>query len=123
MKVTASCPEGLESFLEEEILQLGGCKIRSYKRSVSFDCDYATFYRMHFFSRIAFRFYREVAKFSCYDRKTLYEGVQESFDWLNWLPFNKTFNVQVTGRTSILNHTHFSALEVKNAITDLQKSV
>jgi len=39
------------------------------------------------------------------------------------LHYEKTFNVQVTGRTSSLSHTHFTALEVKNSITDLQKAV
>ncbi len=123
MNVIASSPEGLEKYLANEIIDLGGFNINTYKRSVSFECDYATFYRVHFFSRVAFRFYREVSRFACYDRLSLYEGVRDSFDWLKWLPSEKTFNVQVTGRTSSLSHTHFSALEVKNSITDLQQSV
>ena len=123
MNVIASSPEGLEKYLASEIIELGGFNINTYKRSVSFECDYATFYRIHFFSRVAFRFYREVARFSCYDRLSLYEGVRDSFDWLKWLPSEKTFNVQVTGRTSSLSHSHFTALEVKNSITDLQQSV
>ncbi len=122
MNVIATVPEGLEKYLAEEIADLGGCKIDSYKRSVTFECDYATFYRVHFYSRLAFRFYREIARFSCFDKKSLYTGVRDSFPWLNWLPSEKTFNVQVTGRTSSLSHTHFTALEVKNSITDLQKS-
>ncbi len=123
MNVIASSPEGLEKYLASEIIDLGGFNINTYKRSVSFECDYATFYRIHFFSRVAFRFYREVASFVCYDRLSLYEGVRDSFDWLKWLPSEKTFNVQVTGRTSSLSHSHFTALEVKNSITDLQQSV
>ena len=123
MYVIASSPEGLEKYLASEIIDLGGFNINTYKRSVSFECDYATFYRIHFFSRVAFRFYREVSRFVCYDRLSLYEGVRDSFDWLKWLPSEKTFNVQVTGRTSLLSHSHFTALEVKNSITDLQQSV
>jgi len=123
MYVIASSPEGLEKYLASEIIDLGGFNINTYKRSVSFECDYATFYRIHFFSRVAFRFYREVSRFVCYDRLSLYEGVRDSFDWLKWLPSEKTFNVQVTGRTSSLSHSHFTALEVKNSITDLQQSV
>ena len=123
MYVIASSPEGLEKYLASEIIDLGGFNINTYKRSVSFECDYATFYRIHFFSRVAFRFYREVSRFACYDRLSLYEGVRDSFDWLKWLPSEKTFNVQVTGRTSSLSHSHFTALEVKNSITDLQQSV
>ena len=123
MNVIASSHEGLEQYLASEIIDLGGFNVHAYKRSVSFECDYATFYRVHFFSRVAFRFYREVARFACFDRHSLYQGVRDSFDWLKWLPSEKTFNVQVTGRTSSLSHSHFTALEVKNSITDLQQSV
>ena len=123
MNVVASSPEGLEKSLAEEISNLGGFNINTYKRFINFECDFETFYRVHFYSRLAFRFYREIASFICYDKQSLYEGVRDSFDWLNWLHFDKTFNVQVTGRTSSLSHTHFTALEVKNSITDLQQAV
>ena len=123
MNVVASSPEGLEKSLAEEISNLGGFNINTYKRFVNFECDFETFYRVHFYSRLAFRFYREIASFNCFDKQSLYEGVRDSFDWLNWLHFDKTFNVQVTGRTSSLSHTHFTALEVKNSITDLQQAV
>jgi len=123
MNVVASSPEGLEKSLAEEISNLGGFNINSYKRFINFECDFETFYRVHFYSRLAFRFYREIASFNCYDKQSLYTWVRDSFDWLNWLHFDKTFNVQVTGRTSSLSHTHFTALEVKNSITDLQQSV
>ncbi len=123
MNVVASSPEGLEKSLAEEISNLGGFNINTFKRFINFECDLETFYRVHFYSRLAFRFYREIASFNCYDKQSLYAGVRDSFDWLNWLHFDKTFNVQVTGRTSSLSHTHFTALEVKNSITDLQQAV
>ena len=123
MNVVASAPEGLEKYLAKEISNLGGFNINTYKRFINFECDFETFYRVHFYSRLAFRFYREIASFNCYDKQSLYKGVRDSFDWLNWLHFDKTFNVQVTGRTSSLSHTHFTALEVKNSITDLQQAV
>jgi len=121
MNVVASSPEGLEKFLAKEISDFGGKQVKIIKRSVSFKCDLATFYRLHFYSRIAYRFYREVARFPCSDKNSLYKGVQSSFDWITWLPTNKTFCVQVTGKNFFLRHTHFTALQVKNAIIDLQK--
>ena len=123
MNVVASAPEGLEKHLAEEISNLGGFNINTYKRFINFKCDFETFYRVHFYSRLAFRFYREIASFNCYDKQSLYEGVRDSFDWIGWLHYEKTFNVQVTGKTSSLSHTHFTALEVKNSIIDLQKAV
>jgi len=123
MKVVASAPGGLEKYLAEEISNLGGFNISTFKRFINFECNFNTFYRVHFYSRLAFRFYREIASFNCYDKQSLYKGVRDSFDWIDWLHYTKTFNVQVTGRTSSLSHTHFTALEVKNSITDLQQAV
>ena len=122
MNVVASCPEGLETLLAQEISDLGGKQIKIFKRFLSFNCDIATFYRIHFYSRIAFRFYRQIARFPCFDKYTLYKGVQSSFDWLKWLPTNESFCVNVSGKTTFLSHSHFTALQVKNAIIDLQKS-
>ena len=121
MNVVASSPEGLETLLAKEVFNFGGRQIKISKRSVSFKCDLATFYRLHFYSRIAFRFYREISRFPCSDKNSLYKGVQSSFDWLKWLPPNKSFCVKVTGKNLFLRHTHFTALQVKNAIIDLQK--
>ena len=122
MKIVASSHMGLENVLAKEILELGGTNVETHKRFISFHCDNSTFFKIHFFSRIAFRFYREVARFDCFNRRDLYNGVQSSFEWLKWIPSNKSFCVQVTGQTTFLNHSHFTSLEVKNAIIDLQKS-
>ena len=56
MNVVASSPEGLEKSLAEEISNLGGFNINTYKRFINFECDFETFYRVHFYSRLAFRF-------------------------------------------------------------------
>jgi len=121
MNVVASSPEGLEKLLAKEVSEFGGKQVKILKRSVSFRCDLATFYRLHFYSRIAFRFYREISRFPCSDKNSLYIGIQSSFDWVKWLPTDKSFCVHVTGKNLFLRHTHFTALEVKNAIIDLQK--
>ena len=123
MHIIASSPEGLEKVLAKEINNYGGSNISILKRCVSFKCNYETFYKLHFFSKIAFRFYRQIASFQCFDKGSLYEGVQSSFDWLKWLPTDKTFCVYVTGKNPNLRHSHFTSLQVKNAIVDLQKSI
>ncbi len=122
MNLVASVPQGLEEALANEIAKLGASDIKTHKRFVSFKCNKRNFFKLHFYSKIAFRFYREVASFYCFDKSSLYEGVQNSFDWLNWLPPQNSFCVTVTGSLPSLSHSHFTALEVKNAIVDLQKS-
>ena len=56
MNVIASSPEGLEKYLASEIIDLGGFNINTYKRSVSFECDYATFIEFIFFQELRFVF-------------------------------------------------------------------
>jgi len=58
-------------------------------------------------------------KFPCQDVKQLYQGVQQ-IDWEDYLSPEETFAVHCTGKNEQLNHTHFSALQVKNAIADQQ---
>ncbi len=123
MNIFASSPEGLEHQLAKEIIVLGGKDIKIKKRFVSFKSNYETLYKIHFYSRIAFRFYREVARFRCSNKEDLYQGVKSSFDWSKWLPPNKSFCVHVTGKNSSLNHSHFNALQVKNSIVDLQNAL
>ena len=122
MNIIASSPQGLENQLAQEITNLGGRNVHIRRRYVFFKSNYETFYNLHFYSRIAFRFYREIARFSCFNKATLYQGVQASFEWLKWLPPSKNFCVQVSGGSKFLNHSHFNALQVKNSIVDLQRS-
>ena len=72
MNVVASVPEGLEKYLAKEISNLGGFNINTYKRFINFECDFETFYRVHFYSRLAFRFYRETVSYTHLTLPTMY---------------------------------------------------
>lgn len=123
MKVIAVVPPGLEEVAAKELVELGVQFVKPLKRSVFFETDKKCFYRVHLMSRIPFRFLREMANFPCNGPESLYYRVQKSLDWSAWLPPNFSFRVDVTGQTYGLNHTHFSALQVKNAIVDLQREL
>jgi putative N6-adenine-specific DNA methylase len=56
----------------------------------------------------------------CYDADDLYQGIQ-SIDWRPYLTPDLTFAVDATGKNLRLNHTHFTALQVKNAVVDQQR--
>jgi putative N6-adenine-specific DNA methylase len=47
--------------------------------------------------------------------------VRQAIDWDSWLSPRQTLKVEVSGGTPALNHSHFTALEVKNALVDLQR--
>ena len=57
----------------------------------------------------------------CASRTQLYLGVQQAADWQGWLPPQLSFRVEASGKAGELNHSHYTALEVKNALVDWQR--
>ncbi len=122
-EVVAVVPPGLEEVAAAELKQLGAADVRPLRRAVSCQTDLAGFYRLHLQARLPFRFLRELARFPCSDRQSLRRGVLEAADWEHWLPPERSLRVDVSGGTSALNHSHYTALEVKNALVDLQRQL
>ena len=121
MKIVASISQGLEKEGAKELIELGAKSVKASRRHISFEADMACLYRIHLRARLSFRFLREIVKFPCHGPNELYDGVQRLIDWENWLQPRQSFRVDVTGFGEGLSHTHFTALQVKNAIIDLQR--
>jgi putative N6-adenine-specific DNA methylase len=117
----AVVPPGLEAVAQAEIENLGAYSARALKGAVSFQTDTAGFYRLHLRARLPFRLLRELGRFSCANREELRLGVRQVADWDHWLPPPRTLRVEVSGGLHSLNHSHFTALAVKNALVDLQR--
>ncbi|WP_269609325.1 THUMP domain-containing class I SAM-dependent RNA methyltransferase [Prochlorococcus marinus] len=121
MKLVASISQGLEQEGAKELIELGAKSVQPSRRHVLFEADLACLYRLHLRARLSFRFLREISRFPCHSPDELYSGVQRATDWKKWLHPKKSFRVDVTGFGEGLSHTHFTALQVKNAIIDLQR--
>ena len=121
MKFVASISQGLEQEGAKELIELGALAVKASRRHILFEGDLACLYRLHLKSRLSFRFLREISRFSCNGPHELYHCIQSSIDWENWLQPNKSFRVDVTGFGEGLSHTHYTALQVKNAIIDWQR--
>jgi putative N6-adenine-specific DNA methylase len=119
--VVAILPPGLEAPGAAELSKLGAIAIKPLKRAVQFQIDQVGFYRCHLQARLPFRFLRLLRSFACKNRNQLYQGVQAATDWQHWLPPNISFRVESSGTAPGLNHSHYSALEVKNALVDWQR--
>ena len=119
--ITAVVPPGLEEVAAAELVALGAEEVRPLRRAVACRTDLAGFYRLHLRARIPFRFLRELARFPCRGRADLHYGVQHAADWDHWLPPEASFKVEASGSLPELNHSHYTALEVKNALVDLQR--
>ena len=119
----AVLPQGLEEAGSEELKALGAHHIRPRRRAASFEADMACLYRLHLQARLPFRLLREMARFRCLGREDLYDGIRQALDWERWLHPSMSFRVDVTGIAPGLNHSHYSALQVKNALVDQQRDL
>ncbi len=117
----AAVPSGLEESAAAELAALGAQAVRPLRRAVALQADLACFYRLHLRARLPFRILRQLARFPCLSRQELYAGVQQAADWQRWLPPEARFRVDSTGTAPGLSHSHYSALEVKNALVDWQR--
>jgi len=121
MKLVASISQGLEEEGAKELIELGAQAVKASRRHILFEADMACLYRLHLRARLSFRFLREICRFPCDGPRQLYCGIQSAIDWETWLKPKKSFRVDVTGFGEGLSHSHFTALQVKNAIIDLQR--
>ncbi|WP_130129935.1 THUMP domain-containing protein [Synechococcus sp. WH 8101] len=119
----AVLPQGLEEAGAQELIDLGAKAVRPLRRAAAFEADMACLYRLHLQCRLPFRLLRELSRFPCDGRDSLYHGVQDSVDWERWLHPSISFRVDATGSVQGLNHSHYSALQVKNAIVDRQREL
>ena len=123
LSAVAVVPQGLEAAAGDELSTLGAHAVKPGRRAVSFQADMACLYRLHLQARLPFRLLRQVARFPCQGRNDLYDGIRQALDWECWLHPSMSFRVDVTGTAPGLNHSHFTALQVKNALVDAQRDL
>lgn len=115
----ATVARGLETLATQELEQLGARSVEPGFCGAAFTGDRALLYRVNLWARLPFRILMKLDEFPCPDEKELYRGIQK-IDWSNYLTPELTLAVKATGKSDRLNHTHFTALQVKNAIVDQQ---
>ena len=123
ISAVAVLPQGLENAGCEELQALGAHDVRPLRRAAAFQADMACLYRLHLQARLPFRLLRQMARFPCQGRDDLYDGIRRAMHWERWLHPSMTFRVDVTGSAPGLNHSHYSALQVKNALVDQQRDL
>jgi putative N6-adenine-specific DNA methylase len=116
----ATVARGLESIAAQELERLGAKEVRPDFTGVHFVGDTALLYRVNLWARTIFRVLVTLREFRCPDADHLYQEVQK-IDWEHYLHPDNTLAVNATGGNRQLNHTHFTALQVKNAIVDQQR--
>jgi putative N6-adenine-specific DNA methylase len=116
----ATVARGLETLLAEELEQLGAESVEPEFCGAAFQGDLALLYRVNLWARLPFRILVQLTQFACQDSQQLYRGIQ-GIDWSAYLTPDLTLAVTATGKSEQLNHSHFTALQVKKAIVDQQQ--
>lgn len=116
----ATVARSLESIAAAEIERLGAKQVRPDFTGVHFVGDKATLYRVNLWARTILRVLVPIREFYCPNSDILYREVQK-ISWDKYLQNHNTLAVNCTGGNQKLNHTHFTALQVKNAIVDQQR--
>jgi 23S rRNA (guanine2445-N2)-methyltransferase / 23S rRNA (guanine2069-N7)-methyltransferase len=112
-----SCGRGLEPLLAQEAAALGAQQPREQNGGVACSADWPTAYRLCLWSRLASRVLLPLGRFEALDAEQLYAGAK-AIDWPGWFSANRSFAVEVAGRSNTLTHSHFAALKLKDAIAD-----
>ncbi len=117
MRFFASVARNLEPVLADELKELGLKHIKPTGSGVWFQGGLEDAYRACLWSRVASSVLLHLEDFPASSTDELYEGVK-AIDWSEHLQVRDTFAVQVTASRATINHTHFAALRVKDAIVD-----
>ena len=116
----ATVARGLEHIAAQELERCGAQEVRTEFTGVHFVGDKAMLYRVNLWARTIFRVLVPIREFPCPNPDALYREIQK-IPWDDYLQPHNTLAVDSTGGNSKLNHTHFTALQVKNAIVDQQR--
>lgn len=113
----ASCPEGFETALADELRGMGLRQVRPLKGRVAFAGSPADAERACLWSRLASRIFVVLGRFACANAEDLYEATH-SIAWERILRAGATIAVTARGTNDELRNSHFAALRVKDALCD-----
>lgn len=117
MEFYASCPEGFESALADELKRLGLSHVRRLKGRATFEGELEEGYRACLWSRLASRVFAVLGRFEAQDADELYDSVYD-IAWEDIIRPGATIAITARGVTEQLRNTRFSALRAKDALCD-----
>lgn len=117
LNLFATCARGLEPFLLAEARELKLARAEGRPGGVHFTGTIRDVWRANLWLRTASRVLIEVGKFPAPNQDTLYHYARE-VDWSQYLLPAGTLRVDAKCRQSVLNHSGFVGLKVKDAIVD-----
>jgi len=113
----ATCAKGMEPPLAVELRAMGADDVRETRAGVEFAGPLEAGYRACLWSRLASRVLLPLTRFHCPDPEDLYDGVR-ALNWDDHLGTDGTLAVDFSTSQSLITHSRYGALRVKDAIVD-----
>lgn len=116
----ATTSRGLEEITAQELTTLGAKEVKTDFTGVHFQGDKELLYRVNLWGRTIFRVLKPIATIKSQTPQQLFRNVQK-IDWSEFLQPQQTLAIRCTGKNDQLNHSHFTAIQIKNAIVEQQQ--
>ncbi|MEI2741288.1 MAG: bifunctional 23S rRNA (guanine(2069)-N(7))-methyltransferase RlmK/23S rRNA (guanine(2445)-N(2))-methyltransferase RlmL [Candidatus Competibacter sp.] len=113
----ATAPAGVEPLLEAELRALGAIDPKPARGGIRFQGPLELAYRACLWSRTASRILLPLAEFPVDSADALYQGIH-AFPWEDHLQPDGSFYIEASGAGPGIDHSHYGALRIKDAIAD-----
>lgn len=100
-----------------ELSDLGAQDIRPEFSGIRFKADKQTLYRINYQTRLLSRCLAPLTSFPCHDTDTLYQKAG-NIRWEDFFSEDNTFAISGNVSDSVISHSKFAALRLKDAIAD-----
>ena len=117
LRFFATCAKGTEGALRRELAALKLPHVRGDRGGVAFEGRLEHGMRACLHARTAMRVLLELARFPAPSQEALYEGVR-AIAWEEWLTTRTTLAVEASVSSSVITHSGYAALKVKDAVVD-----
>ncbi|MDO9548362.1 MAG: THUMP domain-containing protein, partial [Candidatus Marinimicrobia bacterium] len=113
----AQIADGMEDFGKSELVELGAEDIKNVYRGLYFNADNEAVYRINYQSRLITRVVAPLLTFDCHSADYLYKTAMQ-IPWNTLFNIKNTFAVFASVSHSMISHSNYAALRLKDAIVD-----
>lgn len=115
--VFATCPQGLEDVLSQELKHLGFAEVESSRSGVYFKTDMLGVMKANLYSRLATRILLQVAQAEIHSEDDIYQ-LSLATAWEHYFGPEHTLRVDTSAIRSPMQSLHFCNLKTKDGIVD-----
>ena len=116
----AQIADSLKEAGADELSELGAEDVRPEFSGIHFRADKSTLYRINYLSRLLSRCLAPLISYACHDTDTLYQKAK-TIEWEDFFRKGNTFAVSGNVSDSLISHSKYAALRLKDAVADYFK--